>query len=360
MTRARVLFVDDSQLMRLSSRKLLAPHFDVILADNAIRARELLDEDPLIQVVFCDLNMPGQSGYELLAELRSAPVGRLRDLPLIIVTGADNQEAEREKALNLGATDFINKPFRASELLARARAHASHEEAVGRLRRLEGSHPFDPVTGLGSFAYCVRRLEQAMSFALRHHQALTLVHLHLIGLEKLIAELGEPYATSALTKIGRVMTQSIRCEDTVFRTGVESFCFMLPATDAAGAGTLKNRFIPNLEELGLRPDGAALEVQCGFSIHCPDLESCADAEQVLRAGMARDTIAVDPAERSPKTAARLDHPDIEQALALLDQGDIEAVQAQLPALLERLHPLLKLARQQPVGRGRLPLAGNEA
>ena len=360
MTRARILFVDDSKLMRLSARKILAPHFDVVLVDNAIRARELLDEDPMIQVVFCDLNMPGQTGYELLAELRAAPVARLREMPLIIVTGADNQEAERERALNLGATDFINKPMRASEMLARARAHASHKEAAGRLRRLESTHPFDPLTGLGSRNYCIQRLEQAMSFALRHDQSLTLMHLHLDGLKALIEDLGEPYATSALTKIGRVLGSSIRCEDTVFRTGVETFCFMLPATDPAGASVMKDRFIPNLEALGLRPDGAALNVECRFSIHAPDLHSCADADHVLSVGMAEDTIAIDPLELSRASIDPLSRPDIEQALALLDQGDVESVQAQLPALLERLRPLLKLADQQSNGTPRWPLAGNEA
>lgn len=361
MTRPRVLIIDDSKLMRLSSQKMLAADFDTVLTDSGVHARELLVEDPLIQVVFCDLNMPGLSGYELLTELRSSPVARLRRLPVIIMTGAGNEEAEREKALKLGATDFINKPFRASEVLARARAHASYEEAVGRLRRLESSHPFDPVTGLGSFTYCVRRLEQAMSFALRHGQPLTLVHLHMVGLKKLIDDLGEPYATSALTKIGRVMTQSVRCEDSVFRTGAESFCFILPATDVVGANALKGRFIPNLEELGLSPDGAALEVESRFSMQTPDLASCADAEQVLQAGMAREAVTVTPFECAPAALHGVDPLDIERALALLEQGEIDAVRDQIPALIDRLRPLLNLAGL-PVSKrsDQIPLAGNES
>jgi two-component system, cell cycle response regulator len=332
---ARILFVDDSKLIRLAARKMLADHFDLVLAENAAQAREIICADPTIQVLFCDLNMPGESGYDLLEYLRESDESRLRELPVIIVTGTDELEQERQRALQVGATDFISKPFRASELLARATAHASHKEAVRRIHRLEQQRHIDPATGLGTRHYCRQRLTQALSFSRRHDQPLTLMHLHLAGLTRLIRELGEPYAGRALEKIGIVLRRIIREEDTVYRTGTSTFCFILPATNSAGAEVLRERFSPDLEALGIHPDGRALGIVCHFSIQEPPLDGSMDSEQILRAGLA-------PEPARSKRASKVSM-DLEDALARLQSGDSESVLDQLPDLMRRLEPLLKLA-----------------
>ncbi len=344
-TLPRVLFVDDSKLMRLSARKILGETFDIGLAENVEQALEQLNKDPTIQVVFSDLNMPGQSGYELLTSLRQSHQARLRDLPVVIITSVENQERERQRALDLGATDFIGKPFKASELMARARAHASFEEAERRIRQLEASSSRDPATGVGSSAYCVQRLDQALSFARRHDQPLSLIHLQLEGLERLLDELGKPFSTQALARIGQTLNDSIRREDTVYRTSVEHFTFLLPATGAEGAETLRNRFLPDLEALGLRPDGGSLNVTSRLWVQPLPLDGRADAESLLAEGLEKEQ----PPSPRPEPASNegtQQTADIERALALLAQGETEAVRAQLPDLLERLAPLLELARER--------------
>ncbi len=333
--KARILFVDDSKLIRLAASKMLADRFDLVLAENADRAMEVLSSDPAIQVLFCDLNMPGQSGYELLEKLRARRETRLRELPVIIITGTDQLEKERQRALDLGATDFISKPFRASELLARATTHASHKEAVRRLELLRQQQHTDPATGLGSRNYCRQRLDQAISFARRHGQPLTLIHLHLAGLGRLINELGEPFASRALDKIGATLKDVVREEDTVYRTGTSTFCFLLPATDAEGAQVLRERFTPILETLGIRRDGQALDIEVRFSIQEPPLDGSMDPESILRAGLTSHE-----SERNSNGQVSM---DLEEALARIKSGDIDSVSNQLPKLLERLQPLLALA-----------------
>jgi two-component system, cell cycle response regulator len=288
-TPARILFVDDSKMMRLAGRKILESQYHVVLAACADEASAVLDQNPDIAVIFSDLNMPDRSGYELLQEVRASTNRALRRLAVIIMTGSDNQEQEREAALQAGATDFINKPFRASELLARARTHVASFLATRQLNALRQTHHRDLATGLGNRNYCTLRLEQAMSFARRHRQPLSLLYLHLKGLEQLMDSLGEPYAGNALGKIGRVLNQSIRREDMVFRTGSESFCFMLPATAAAGARVVRDRFIPDLESLGLRVTDYGLNVCRQFAIQEPDLSGESCAERVLREGLAQPT-----------------------------------------------------------------------
>lgn len=352
-TKARILFVDDSKLMRLSGQKILAETFDIVLAENAIQAQEILEADPMIQVVFSDLNMPGKSGYEFLGDLRQSGDKRLGSLPVIIITGAENQETERQRALKAGATDFISKPFKASELMARAQAHASHKEAERRLHELQQSHQTDSATGIGSRHYCLQRLGQAISFARRHGQDLSLIHLHLDGLQALCQELGEPFASSAWKKIGEVLKSSIRHEDTVYRTGEESFCFMLPATDTQGAAVLRDRFMPDLEALGLQPNGETLNVRCEFSIQAVTLDTGVDVEALLDRGLReprRTVVAVDTGV-SPI--------DIEQALAMIERGELTDLQPHLDSLTRRLEPLLRLAGQRLSADPQLARTGTE-
>lgn len=103
----RVLVVDDSKLLRKAASKILNHEFDVKTAEDGW---EQIAIDDSIQVVFCDLMMPVLDGYGLLERVRSSENSRISGLPIVILTGGDSDEA-KEKALAMGVTDFITKPF---------------------------------------------------------------------------------------------------------------------------------------------------------------------------------------------------------------------------------------------------------
>lgn len=343
---ARVLFIDDSRLMRMCAQKILGQQFDLIVAESAEQGWEILCEDESIQVVFTDLHMTGKSGYELLRMARTSDSTRLAELPMILVTGAEDKEDKRSHALTLGATDFITKPFEASELMARASAHADSGHSRQRLRVLESEHHLDPETRLGNRQYCERRLNQAISFAARHRQTLSLVHLHLDGLGRLLDEIGSPHAERALKNIGEKLSGRIRREDTLYRTGREHFTFVLPATDAEGARMLRHRFVPDLESLGLADSAHPFDVRALFSVQEPALDGTVDAARILEEGLAErhEEIASEDAT-APHTAQHDDRPHvvgIDRTLEMLARGEREAVVSQLPAIRKRLQPLLEL------------------
>jgi len=141
----RVLVVDDSKVIRNAARKMLGAEFDVVLAEDGADAWSMLENDASIEVVFTDLIMPGMNGFELLRDIRTAADARLRAMPVIVVTGIEDDEVARVRALELGATDFITKPFTTIDLLARARAHASHQREAAQLR---AQTTLDQLTGL--------------------------------------------------------------------------------------------------------------------------------------------------------------------------------------------------------------------
>jgi len=120
MSKPRILFVDDDHHFREGLRLTLRPYqkeWDVIFAesvDDALAQARQTSPD----VIVSDVNMPRRSGLDLLSEIKEDP--RLKELPVIILTGNAELDLKR-RALDLGATDLLNKPFQREDLFARLR-----------------------------------------------------------------------------------------------------------------------------------------------------------------------------------------------------------------------------------------------
>src|SRR5207247_4782644 len=117
--RSQILLVDDEQvLVDLLAFIVEQAGFVPLIATEPAGAIELFEkEDPVVAVV--DLNLRPWDGFELLADLRR----RSAALPIIVLT-ARNSEDDKVRALDMGADDYVVKPFGHRELLARIRAHA--------------------------------------------------------------------------------------------------------------------------------------------------------------------------------------------------------------------------------------------
>ncbi len=133
----RVLLVEDNRDMRDYLHRLLAPQYRVHMAMNGAEAYRIAISEPP-SIVISDVMMPGADGFRLLHDLRSNPL--TRDLPVILISARADPESTLE-ALQLGADDYIVKPFGARELLTRVRAtlesarlRSDHAEARGRAK----------------------------------------------------------------------------------------------------------------------------------------------------------------------------------------------------------------------------------
>ncbi len=114
-----MLVVDDDEQIRRMIVRLLQPMGHVLdEASSAEEAQDKLQASPP-DLVLLDMQLPGKSGHELLAEIRADP--RTRLVPVVMITGAATHETKL-KAIEAGVTDFIAKPFSSEELAARARA----------------------------------------------------------------------------------------------------------------------------------------------------------------------------------------------------------------------------------------------
>jgi adenylate cyclase len=115
---ARILVVDDTPAnVRLLEAVLRPRGYDVLSAGSGSEALESVTRDRP-DLVLLDIVMPGMDGYEVCRRLRAMPAGAV--LPVVMVTASGNEEKLR--ALEVGADDFIAKPFDQAELVARVRS----------------------------------------------------------------------------------------------------------------------------------------------------------------------------------------------------------------------------------------------
>jgi DNA-binding response OmpR family regulator len=113
----RILVADDEpHIGKIIQLKLERGPYEVLLAADGRAALEWLRGDEPLDVVLLDIMMPYVSGLDVLAEARSLP--HRRSTPVIMLT-AKGQDADRTRAFDLGATDFLTKPFSPNKLVAR-------------------------------------------------------------------------------------------------------------------------------------------------------------------------------------------------------------------------------------------------
>ncbi len=140
--RMRLLVIEDDPLIARSLDNALTPLGNTVEAfDRSSEARAALRHDPF-DLILLDLGLPDGDGLDVLAELRE----RGDTTPVLILTARDGID-DRVRGLDLGADDYLAKPFSIAELEARVRAllRRSQQRSDNRLRF--GSVCFDPVAG---------------------------------------------------------------------------------------------------------------------------------------------------------------------------------------------------------------------
>jgi len=113
MTKARILVIDDEDIVRTSCSRTLVPEgYEVALAKNGVEGIRMLGESKF-DVVLTDLKMPDMDGIEVLRKIKE----QWPETEVIIITGYQTVDTA-VKSIKLGANDYIEKPFTPDGLLA--------------------------------------------------------------------------------------------------------------------------------------------------------------------------------------------------------------------------------------------------
>lgn len=130
----RILVVEDNEDNRMLMRDLLVSHgYEVVCAEDADSAERSLAQE-LPDLILLDVVMPGRSGYELCAKLKSEPQTRL--IPVVIITGLSDR-VDRVQGIEAGADEFLSKPIYPEELFARVKSLLKLKEFTDELENVE-------------------------------------------------------------------------------------------------------------------------------------------------------------------------------------------------------------------------------
>ena len=129
-----VLVVDDDLGVRMILERLLgAEGLEVVTADCGARAMAQLERRPP-DLVLLDVVMPGLDGFAVCAQIKNNPATRL--IPVVLVTGLGNS-GDRVRGIEVGADDFLSKPYVVAELIARVRSLLRTKSFIDQLERVE-------------------------------------------------------------------------------------------------------------------------------------------------------------------------------------------------------------------------------
>lgn len=281
-SKTRVLFVDDSRMMRFSARRFLGKDYDLLLAEDGRQAWNMLVADPTIRVVFTDLNMPVMDGHALVRRIRQSPDKRIRALPVLVVTGSD-EEPSRRKALDFGADDVISKPFSGDDLADSLRQHLRSPT-----RRPQPRPRVVATQTLREMHHdTLVRLQQALSFHRRHALELSMLHVRLDNYHAISRVCGEMWSESTLRHIHHILMREARCEDVVCRSASNVFSVILMATPESGVRTLRDRLRQSLSGAAVRFPNRTVGLRVSFSIQGGIARRDGEAETLLEDGLER-------------------------------------------------------------------------
>ena len=114
-----VFMVDDDVTILTIGKNVLAKFYDVFTMNSGTRMMKMLEEI-MPDIILLDVEMPGDSGYDLIKVLKEEK--RTQDIPVILLTAKSDSDSE-SRGLSLGAADYIIKPFSPPLLLERLEAH---------------------------------------------------------------------------------------------------------------------------------------------------------------------------------------------------------------------------------------------
>lgn len=200
----RILIVDDEEINRLILKEILGDLYETELAENGKKAFEMISDSPAAySLILLDLLMPVMDGFEFLRRIRSD--GMLSDIPVIVMTSEKPAEVE---SINLGADDFISKPYRSPEVI---KARCFRIIQLYENRRILNSTERDTLTGLYTREFFYEYISLMDSF--KEEQAMDAVVLNIEHFHVLNEMYGRKFGDKVLKRMAEILVGTFKEEE---------------------------------------------------------------------------------------------------------------------------------------------------
>lgn len=206
----KILIVDDDQVMLMITSRIMAKRYEVVCASSGKEALELFDSEKP-DMVLTDLMMPEMDGYELYRILQGKSI---EPIPIMIMTADDRDETE-SRGFEIGAVDYIRKPFKADVLLRRVENILMNLDKIHGLKQAADT---DLMTGLLNKAASQREIGKMCS---SHQGVLLMIDLDSF---KLVNDIyGHNMGDKILIRFAELIKEIIRTTDLAGRMGGDEF-----------------------------------------------------------------------------------------------------------------------------------------
>ncbi len=181
----RVLIVDDTPENIQVLMEALKNDYAILAAKNGEKALRLAFAEPQPDIILLDIMMPGMDGYEVCRQLKADP--RTEDIPVIFIT-ALSDAADETKGLEIGAIDYITKPFNPDIVKARVRNHLHLREAallkddVERIMRHDLKSPLTSIISLPQLLFLAENIDDSQRELLKRIEDSGYIILSMVNL----------------------------------------------------------------------------------------------------------------------------------------------------------------------------------
>ena len=256
-----ILVVDDMTTTLLLLHDLLKDTYEVKIAKSGTKALEILESPNDIDLILLDIEMPDINGYDVCKRIKNNET--IKNIPIIFITGRTSQEDE-EYGLNLGAIDYITKPFNKAIVKLRIKNYLNLKIKNDMLEKLS---MYDGLTNIKNRRFFDETFEKTFSEIKRDKKSLAVLMIDIDFFKPYNDNYGHGQGDETLRKVAKALEKTIkRASDFVARYGGEEFVILLKDINKDGVEAVANNLLNAVRELKITHEFSKIENYVTISI----------------------------------------------------------------------------------------------
>ena len=266
-----ILVVDDMTTTLLLLHDLLKDTYEVKIAKSGTKALEILESPNDIDLILLDIEMPDINGYDVCKRIKNNET--IKNILIIFITGRTSQEDE-EYGLNLGAIDYITKPFNKAIVKLRIKNYLDLKIKNDMLEKLS---MYDGLTNIKNRRFFDETFEKTFSEIKRDKKSLAVLMIDIDFFKLYNDNYGHGQGDETLRKVAKALEKTIkRASDFVARYGGEEFVILLKDINKDGVEAVANNLLNAIRELKITHEFSKIENYVTVSIGVSYYNSSSD------------------------------------------------------------------------------------
>lgn len=266
-----ILVVDDMTTTILLIHDLLKDTYEVKIAKSGTKALEILESPNDIDLILLDIEMPDINGYDVCRKIKNNET--IKNIPIIFITGRTSQEDE-EYGLNLGAIDYITKPFNKAIVKLRIKNYLDLKIKNDMLEKLS---MYDGLTNIRNRRFFDETFEKTFNEIKRDKKSLAVLMIDIDFFKPYNDNYGHGQGDETLRKVAKALEKTIkRPTDFVARYGGEEFVILLKDINKDGVEAVANNLLNAVRELKITHEFSKIENYVTISIGASFYNSSSD------------------------------------------------------------------------------------